>query len=235
MNTAKFPTTLCLCCCLLTLEPALTSAQEKSRKIIVNGSAAILAKPDAARLNFFVATEAANNPREINDRQVKKMKEQLTALGLANVDIQIIPHAQTTLDIADMDPNNGMPPARLQHVLTQFIVVVREANVDKLRAAVTKIADAASANGARATAEIDDAFGAVARKREDHRRLTPPVAAAARSNGSTKIPAPMRMKQSSERPRQSLLQCPSHRRHGEADTGGSRYFAYFATRGICPA
>ena len=223
MNTVRFPAVLCLCGCLLLGGPAVTSAQEKSRKIIVNGSAMVNAKPDAARLNFFVHSEAANNPREVNDRHVKKLKDQLMALALANVDIQIIPYAQSTIDIADMAPN-GEPPARLQHVQTQFTVLVRETNVDKLRTAVTKIVDTATNNGARATPGIDDP----ARMPRPGQKMVPIVGPKIEwLSENTRI----YQQEAVKRGRRRICQCPNYRRHGQADGRRNPGYPHFRPRG----
>jgi uncharacterized protein YggE len=160
MNLVQMSAALCSCCFLAA--PAMVFAQQPlakaGRTLTIDSSATVHAKPDIARLSFFVVTEGVTKVREENDKQVKKTKDQLTALGLANVEIQIVPYALGTVPANEVVPN-GVPQPHLQHAQTLFTVVVREKNLDKLRGAITRLADVATENGGKATGKTEDPLG----------------------------------------------------------------------------
>ena len=59
--------------------------------------ATVYAKPDAARLTFTITTSGVNKPREENDKEVKKIKESLAAVGDRNLEVHVTPLALNTV------------------------------------------------------------------------------------------------------------------------------------------
>lgn len=139
-------------------EPAASG----KRKIVVTGSATVSVKPDKARITFVVTTtdEDAKKVRDEDTKQVKKVKDALTALNLKNVDIQVVPSGigSTTSGfgqgLGGGIPAGGFggpavpaPAIEKKQTQTTFYVTVRDKNEDNLRLAVTKLADVATENG----------------------------------------------------------------------------------------
>jgi len=164
----KLPT-LVGCVLLSAVAANAQGAKDAPRKIMVSTTGTVFAKPDAAQLTFYVATQAAAKAREEHAKEVQKMKDALAKLGLANVEIQATPQALGNVTVGDRLPKlfgKGVPAAppvpapRLQHAQTQFVVSVREKNLDKLRDAIIKLADQAVENGASPTGEVEDPLAA---------------------------------------------------------------------------
>jgi uncharacterized protein YggE len=121
------------------------------RKLIVNGTATVHAKPDAAALTFAVTStsDTGKAARDENDKQVKKLKDALTALGIKTLEVHAAPSAVgTSPSDSGFGPAPAPPPAPTKQVQTVFHVTVREKDVEKLRGLVTKLADTAVENGA---------------------------------------------------------------------------------------
>ena len=107
-----------------------------TRKLVVSGSATLFVKPDMASITFLVtSTEGSvQNARDVNDKQVKKIKDGLAALKFTMLDIQVIPAGIATVR---SDPGNlgvpVVPPTLNRQAQSTFRVTVREKNDDKLR------------------------------------------------------------------------------------------------------
>jgi uncharacterized protein YggE len=138
------------------------------RKIVVNASATVQVKPDAARLTFAITTEAPQKVREANDKQVKKLKDSLAALAFRNVEVRVVPQSVTTMTTGPLPgmrgpggpgfgalPGGQAPAVQSKQVQSLFFVTVREKDLDKLREMVTKLADVAEENGGTAIASDD--------------------------------------------------------------------------------
>ena len=139
---------------------------------MVAATGSVSVKPDMARLSFYVVTESPNKAREENDAHVKKLKDKLAALGFAGVEIQTVPYALGTVTAPDPVPM-GVPPPRLQHAQTGFVVVVHEKNAVKLGEMAVKLADVAGENGATPTEKIDDPLAALVRLRPEQTQGNP--------------------------------------------------------------
>jgi uncharacterized protein YggE len=153
-TTARLAAVVLGCWLLLVAGPALgqTPTPAEARKVVAKATATAYVLPDAARLTFVVTTTEGTDRsvRESNDKQVKKVKDALAALSLGkvDVDVQIVPAAISSLQSA---PNPGVPPTvQGKRAESIFYVTLRTKDVDKLREAVGKIAEAAVDNGAKA-------------------------------------------------------------------------------------
>ena len=183
------------------------SESRRSRQITTTCSVTVNAKPDAARLSFFVVAEVPKNAREENDKQVATMKEKLAALSLTNVEIQTVPFPLSTLTTTERAGKGfgargaAAPVAKgtkLQHAQTEFVLLVHEKDADKLCALVTKLADLAVENGASSTGTIDDPFTestlsmlrSSSSLKIDWLRKTPPTPVARRSGRPSRKLAP---------------------------------------------
>lgn len=133
------------------------TGKDPGRKLVVNGSATVYARPDAARVSFVVNTEVIAKAREENDKQTKKMKDSLVALGFQGLDIQVQPGAIN--NVTNMDPQAapGVPALKHQQTQCTFSVTIRHTDVDKLREMVTRVADVAMENGG--TAASNNPYG----------------------------------------------------------------------------
>ncbi len=141
------------------------------RKLVVSGTATVSAKADKARITFVVTTTDADakKVRDENNKQVKKIKDALTALNFKNVDIQVVPSAISTVLVPAQGgagpgqgfgpggiggPFNPLPPAENKETHSTFYLTVREKNEDSLRDIVTKLADVASETGGTALQDV---------------------------------------------------------------------------------
>jgi uncharacterized protein YggE len=131
-------------------EPATTAG----RKVVVNASATVYAKPDAARLVFTITTEAPVKIQEEHAKRVKTVKDILAGQLSRNVDIQAVPVSVNTITGAQAA---GLPAGRNKEARTVFFVTVRDNDPDKLRELVTKLMVVAEENGGTAVA-ADDSF-----------------------------------------------------------------------------
>src|SRR5438105_11121969 len=75
------------------------STKSAKRKVIVNGSATVQVKADAAQLTFGVTTsnETSKATRDEHDKQVKRLREALAALEIKSVEVQAAPSAMGTV------------------------------------------------------------------------------------------------------------------------------------------
>lgn len=156
MNTRTGFSVLGFFALLLAAEAGRAGEAKKavSPKIVVQASATVNVKPDAAKLSFVISTEKLTKAREENQKLAKKIKDSLTALSFPNVDIQVVPVA---LDTIDSQPGAGAPGVKSKKAHTNFFVTVHERDTEKLKEMVTKLADVAVENGATAL-QADDLF-----------------------------------------------------------------------------
>jgi uncharacterized protein YggE len=133
-------------------------AKDAGRKVVAYASATVYAKPDAARLTFALATEAAAKAREENDKQVKKVKDGLATLAFPNLEVRVVPLAVNTVPTPAIA--GAMPAGTTKQAQTVFVVTVREKNPEKLKEMATKLADVAEEGGGVALA-AEDSFRAV--------------------------------------------------------------------------
>jgi uncharacterized protein YggE len=155
MHAAVKVLALIVLCC-----PVLV-ARAAERKVIVHGSATVQVKADAALLTFAVtsSSDTGKNAREENDKQVKRLRDALTALGLKNVEVKVVPSAVSTIAADDGPRRPALPIAPTsKQAQSIFHVTVREKDGDKLQEVVTKIADAAAEHGGMAPGGMDDGF-----------------------------------------------------------------------------
>lgn len=125
------------------------AGKNTSRKLVVSGGATVQVNPDAARLTFAITAidATAKKARDENDKQVKRIKDSLSALAIQNLDLQVLPSGGSTMVAGDPNPD-GSPKIQGRQAQNVFYVTVREKNIDKLRTLVAKLADVAVENGA---------------------------------------------------------------------------------------
>ncbi|MFL5329267.1 MAG: SIMPL domain-containing protein [Gemmataceae bacterium] len=150
-------------CSLLMASPCLAQPAAKADgkpegpRVVATSTAFSYVKADTARITFTVT---ANEPidrsaREANENQVKKIRDALTALPLNKVemDVQVVPAAMGVMVTGQA--NLGGPSVQSRKAQSLFQVTVRDTDFEKLREAVSRIAESACENGGRAPAETD--------------------------------------------------------------------------------
>jgi uncharacterized protein YggE len=124
--------------------------KNEGRKVVIDAPATAYLKPEGARLIFVVtSTEmAGKSAREANDKQVKIVQDALAAVPLKKdaVEVRVLPASMNTLVYPPANPNGAR--AKGKRAQSIFYVTIREKNPQKLRDAVTRLAEAAVDNGA---------------------------------------------------------------------------------------
>jgi len=158
---ARFTPVVCFCSLLVWATPAIGKelAKENGRQVVASANATVYVKPDGALLTFAISTNevTGKSVREANEKQVKKVKDALSAVHLNKVDVKTRVALTSINTLLSAQPNGAGARAiegkRLRNI---FYVTIREKNMDKLREAVCKLAEAATDNGAKPVYEEDD-------------------------------------------------------------------------------
>lgn len=130
-------------------------AKLAGKKLVVNGSATVNVKPDAARVVFAVSTTMPDpkGARAENDKAVKKIQDALEGLKIKDLETHVTPGTVST--VQTNDPNAPAGPVQTKKLQTTFHVTVREKDAEKLRALATKLADTVAENGGIAVGSDD--------------------------------------------------------------------------------
>jgi uncharacterized protein YggE len=124
-------------------------AKSEGRKVVANASATVYVEPDGARLTFFVISNASpdRNARDLNEKQVKKLREALAAIPLdkREVEVRVLPSTiSSTVNANDPGGARTLTGKRVQSVVQ---VTVYEKDLTKLREAVSQLAETIVENG----------------------------------------------------------------------------------------
>ena len=128
-------------------------AKSEGRKVVATATVTVFVAPDAARLTFAVTTTEGTqrSAQDANAAQVKRVKEAIAALPLdhATVEMHVLPSSFSMMVTSPQNPTAARVP-QSKKAQSVFQVIVRDRNLDKLRAAVGKIAETAADHGGTA-------------------------------------------------------------------------------------
>jgi len=129
------------------------AAKSEGRKVVASATATAFVAPDSARVTFAITTTEGTqrSAQEANAQQVKRVKEAIAALPLdhATVEMHVLPASFSVIVTSQQNPTAVRVP-QSKKAQSVFQVVVRDKNLEKLQAAVRKIAETAADQGGTA-------------------------------------------------------------------------------------